>query len=88
MKQSTQSSQSAQRFKDTQEAGYRGSGQEWKFNRLPAIDFTRWSHGRYNLRADMRHRRHPTALDNPKISIVIPAYNEKPTVLRRANMGS
>jgi len=47
---------------------------------LPTIDFTRWSHGRYNLRADMRRQRHPSALDNPKISIVIPAYNEKPTI--------
>jgi glycosyltransferase involved in cell wall biosynthesis len=28
----------------------------------------------------MRHRRHPSALDNPKISIVIPVYNEKPTI--------
>ena len=47
---------------------------------MPAIDFTRWPHGRYNLRADMRRQRHPSALDNPKISIVIPAYNEKPTI--------
>src|SRR5258708_7165111 len=28
----------------------------------------------------MRRQRHPSALDNPKISIVIPAYNEKPTI--------
>jgi glycosyltransferase involved in cell wall biosynthesis len=28
----------------------------------------------------MGHRRHPSALDNPKISIVIAAYNEKPTI--------
>lgn len=28
----------------------------------------------------MRHRRHPSALDDPKISIVISAYNEKATI--------
>src|SRR5260370_33581752 len=28
----------------------------------------------------MRRQRHTSALDNPKISIVIPAYNEKPTI--------
>jgi glycosyltransferase involved in cell wall biosynthesis len=47
---------------------------------LPLIDFTRPSPGRYNLRADMRLRRHPSALDNPKISVVIAAYNEKATI--------
>jgi len=26
------------------------------------------------------HRRHPSALDNPKISVVIPVYNEKATI--------
>jgi glycosyltransferase involved in cell wall biosynthesis len=26
-------------------------------------------------------RRHPTALDNPKVSIIIPVYNEKDTIL-------
>jgi glycosyltransferase involved in cell wall biosynthesis len=26
------------------------------------------------------HRRNPTALDNPKLSVVIPAYNEKSTI--------
>jgi glycosyltransferase involved in cell wall biosynthesis len=46
----------------------------------PCGAFTRTTEGRYNLRADMGHRRHPSALDNPKISIVIAAYNEKPTI--------
>lgn len=26
------------------------------------------------------HRRHPSALDNPKVSVVIPVYNEKATI--------
>jgi glycosyltransferase involved in cell wall biosynthesis len=59
---------------------FHGSGREVKFKRLPVIDFTRRSQGRYNLRADMGHRRHPSALDNPKISIVIAAYNEETTI--------
>src|SRR5579863_5820491 len=37
--------------------------------------------GRYNLHPMMAHqRRNPSALDNPKISIVIPAYNERSTI--------
>ena len=26
------------------------------------------------------HRRNPTALENPKLSVVIPVYNERPTI--------
>jgi len=37
--------------------------------------------GRYNLHPEMAHqRRNPSALENPKVSIVIPAYNEKSTI--------
>jgi glycosyltransferase involved in cell wall biosynthesis len=37
--------------------------------------------GRYNLLLKMcALRRHPSALDNPKISVVIPVYNEKATI--------
>jgi glycosyltransferase involved in cell wall biosynthesis len=60
--------------------GFYGSGREEKFWWLPGIDFTLRSRGRYNLRADMGHRRNPSALDNPKISVVIAAYNEKTTI--------
>ncbi len=36
---------------------------------------------RYNLSNFMAHQRHnPTALDNPKVSIVIPVYNERGTI--------
>jgi glycosyltransferase involved in cell wall biosynthesis len=36
---------------------------------------------RYNLSASMARQRHnPSALDNPKVSIVIPVYNEKATI--------
>ena len=45
--------------------------------------------GRYNLLLKMcALRRHPSALDNPKISVVIPVYNEKATIeeiLRRVS---
>jgi glycosyltransferase involved in cell wall biosynthesis len=44
------------------------------------IGFTLLSQGRYNLRADMAPRRNPSALDNPKISIVMAAYNERSTI--------
>jgi glycosyltransferase involved in cell wall biosynthesis len=60
--------------------GFCGSGREEKLRPLRVIAFTRESQGRYNLRADMRHRRHPSALDNPKISIVMAAYNERSTI--------
>jgi len=37
--------------------------------------------GRYNLSKPMAHRRHnPSALENPKVSIVIPVYNERATI--------
>jgi len=43
--------------------------------------FTRRIEGRYNVLLKMcALRRHPSALDNPKISVVIPVYNEKATI--------
>jgi len=43
--------------------------------------FTRCRLHRYNLSTSMaRQRRNPAALDNPRISIVIPVYNEKNTI--------
>ena len=42
--------------------------------------------GRYNAEHMSRHRRNPLAMDNPKLSVVIPVYNEKDTlaeILRR-----
>jgi glycosyltransferase involved in cell wall biosynthesis len=43
--------------------------------------FTRRAGGRYNRWLKMcALRRHPSALDNPKISVVIPVYNEKNTI--------
>jgi glycosyltransferase involved in cell wall biosynthesis len=77
---STSQTQHLDAFKNTRKTGFHESGREGKSWRLPVIGFTLLSQGRYNLRADMRHRRHPSALENPKISIVIAAYNEKATV--------
>jgi glycosyltransferase involved in cell wall biosynthesis len=43
--------------------------------------FTRRRAGRYNLSTSMAHQRHnPSALHDPKVSIVIPVYNEKSTI--------
>jgi len=43
--------------------------------------FTRRRLRRYNLSTSMAHQRYnPSALDNPKVSIVIPVYNEKATI--------
>lgn len=43
--------------------------------------FTRAREGGYNSFSNMcALRRHPSALDNPKVSVVIPAYNEKNTI--------
>ena len=36
--------------------------------------------GRYNLRHMSAQRRNPNALDDPKLSVVIPVYNEKATI--------
>ena len=36
--------------------------------------------GRYNRRPMSAQRRNPNALDDPKISVVIPVYNEKTTI--------
>ena len=45
------------------------------------LAFTRRRPRRYNLSTSMAHKRHnPSALDNPKVSIVIPVYNEKSTI--------
>ena len=45
------------------------------------LAFTRRTPLRYNLSTPMAHRRqNPTALDNPKVSVVIPVYNEKATI--------
>ena len=45
------------------------------------LAFTRRRVRRYNLSTSMAHKRHnPSALDNPKVSIVIPVYNEKSTI--------
>jgi len=47
----------------------------------PGLCFTRPRLCRYNLSTSMAHQRYsPTALDNPKVSIVIPVYNEKSTI--------
>src|SRR2546427_4840347 len=47
--------------------------------------FTRGGLHRYNLSTSMARQRHnPAALDNPKISIVIPVYNEKSTIDRKS----
>ena len=45
------------------------------------VGFTRGRLRRYNLSTLMAHqRRNPSALNDPKVSIVIPVYNEKSTV--------
>jgi glycosyltransferase involved in cell wall biosynthesis len=45
------------------------------------LGFTLGRRRRYNLSTLMAHqRRNPSALDNPKVSIVIPVYNEKSTI--------
>jgi glycosyltransferase involved in cell wall biosynthesis len=45
------------------------------------LGFTRWRVGRYNLSTFMTRQRHtPSALEDPKVSIVIPVYNEKGTI--------
>ena len=45
------------------------------------IGFTRCGVRRYNHRSMMSaQRRHPSALDDPKVSVVIPVYNEKGTI--------
>jgi glycosyltransferase involved in cell wall biosynthesis len=49
------------------------------FRRGPG--FTHWRAGRYNLSTFMTRQRHtPSALEDPKVSIVIPVYNEKGTI--------
>jgi glycosyltransferase involved in cell wall biosynthesis len=46
-----------------------------------APGFTRLRRRRYNLPTSMTHRRHnPSALNDPKVSVVIPVYNEKSTI--------
>jgi glycosyltransferase involved in cell wall biosynthesis len=43
--------------------------------------FTRLRLRRYNLPTSVAHRRHnPSALNDPKVSVVIPVYNEKSTI--------
>jgi len=45
------------------------------------VGFTRRWVRRYNLSTSMAHQRHnPSALPDPKVSIVIPVYNEKSTI--------
>jgi glycosyltransferase involved in cell wall biosynthesis len=45
------------------------------------LGFTLGRLRRYNLSTLMAHqRRNPSALDNPKVSIIIPVYNEKSTI--------
>src|SRR5438309_11091702 len=45
------------------------------------LAFTHRRLRRYNLSTSMAHQRHnPSALHNPKVSIVIPVYNEKSTI--------
>src|SRR5207302_8731087 len=45
------------------------------------LAFTHRRLRRYNLSTSMAHQRHnPSALRNPKVSIVIPVYNEKSTI--------
>jgi glycosyltransferase involved in cell wall biosynthesis len=45
------------------------------------VGFTHSGLRRYNLSTLMAHqRRNPSALDDPKVSIVIPVYNEKSTI--------
>jgi glycosyltransferase involved in cell wall biosynthesis len=49
--------------------------------RWARLGFTLGRLRRYNLSTLMAHqRRNPSALDNPKVSIVIPVYNEKSTI--------
>src|SRR5258708_5532841 len=51
-------------------------------NRIVAgVVFTQRRLRRYNLSTSMAHQRHnPSALHDPKVSIVIPVYNEKSTI--------
>src|SRR2546430_16518113 len=45
------------------------------------LAFTHRRLRRYNLSTPMAHQRHnPSALHDPKVSIVIPVYNEKSTI--------
>ena len=45
------------------------------------LAFTQRSLHRYNLSTPMARQRHnPSELDNPKVSVVIPVYNEKSTI--------
>src|SRR2546421_10369079 len=62
-------------------AGQRKKSLVTKTRSRAGLAFTHRRPRRYNLSTPMAHQRHnPSALHDPKVSIVIPVYNEKSTI--------